>query len=387
MSDRLTRAGFSAIIGPLFTNSYRESEDDLVDIVPLLKRLSEAHGVSGYEHEVRRIVKDAFGRHSDMVRIDRLGNVIARKDGTGPQPRKTIMLATHMDEIGLIVSQMEDGFIRFQQVGGYDDRVLLGQEVVVHGRKDLPGIIGARPPHVLPKGEQDTPIPYDKLLIDVGQSPEDLQSLVRVGDLITMNRQLVELQGGLVSGKALDNRVSVVAAAICLEELSRRRHDWDVYAVATVQEEVGYQGAITSTYGLKPDVGIAIDVTWAKQPGTPNEYTFDLGKGPTIPCGPNFHPKLHQALVETAETLEMGYHIEPASRPGGTDAYAIQIAREGIPTALLGLPQRNMHTPAETVSVKDVERTGRLLAAFIARLDESFLDRLTWDLGLDDEEA
>jgi endoglucanase len=297
------------------------------------------------------------------------------------------MLATHMDEIGLIVSQLEKGFIRFQQVGGYDDRVLLGQEVVVHGRRSLPGIIGARPPHVLPRSEQDKPVPYDKLLIDVGHSAEDLPRLVRVGDLITMNRQFVELQGGLVSGKALDNRVSVAAAAVCLEQLSRLRHEWDVYAVATVQEEVGYQGAITSTYGLKPDLGIAVDVTWAKQPGTPDEYTFELGQGPTIPCGPNFHPKLHQALVETAEALEMGYHIEPASRPGGTDAYAIQITREGIPTALLGIPQRNMHTPVETVSVKDVERTGRLLAAFIARLDESFLDRLTWDLGVDDVEA
>ncbi len=358
-----------------------------MDIVPLLKRLSEARGVSGYEHEVRQVLEDVFGCYSDVVRTDRLGNVIARKDGTGPQPRQTIMLATHMDEIGLIVSQIEKGFIHFQQVGGYDDRVLLGQEVMVHGRQDLPGIIGARPPHVLPRSEQDKSIPYDKLLIDVGRTPEELPNLARVGDLITMNRQLVELQGGLVSGKAMDNRVSVAAAAVCLEELGRMRHDWDVYAVATVQEEVGYQGAITSTYGLKPDLGIAIDVTWAKQPGTANEYTFELGKGPTIPCGPNFHPKLQQALIETARALEMNYHIEPSTRPGGTDAYAIQITREGIPTALLGIPQRNMHTPVETVSVKDVERTGRLLAAFIARLDEGFLDSLTWDLGLDDEES
>lgn len=357
-----------------------------MDIVPLLKRLSEASGVSGYEHEVRQIVEEVFGRYADEVRDDRLGNVIALKNGTGPRPRQTIMLATHMDEIGLIVSQIEKSFIHFQQVGGYDDRVLLGQEVVVHGRQDLPGIIGARPPHVLPQDRRHKPIPYDKLLIDVGRTAEELPSLVRVGDLITMNRQLVELQGGLVSGKALDNRVSVAAAAVCLEELSRMRHEWDVYAVATVQEEVGYQGAITSTYELKPDVGIAVDVTFANQPSTPAEYTFEMGKGPTIPCGPNFHPKLQQALVETAEALEMSYHIEPNSRPGGTDAYAIQIAREGIPTALLGLPQRNMHTPVETVSVKDVERAGRLMAAFIARLDVSFLDSLAWDLGLDDED-
>jgi endoglucanase len=208
-----------------------------------------------------------------------------------------------------------------------------------------------------------------------------------VGDLITMNRQLIELKGGLVAGKALDNRVSVAAAAVCLEELGRMRHEWDVYAVATVQEEMGYKGAFTSTYELEPDVGIAIDVTWAQQPGIPDEFTFELGKGPTIPCGPNFHPKLNQALIETAQALELNHHTEPAERPGGTDAFALQIVRAGIPAALIGIPERNMHTPVETVSVKDVVRTGRLLAAFISRLDQDFLASLTWDLGLDDEES
>jgi len=127
-------------------------------------------------------------------------------------------------------------------------------------------------------------------------------------------------------------------------------------------------------------------VTWAKQPGTADEYTYELGKGPTIGCGPNFHPKLQAALVETAKALEMSYHVEPLTRPGGTDAAAMQICREGMPAALLSIPQRNMHTPVETVSTKDVERVGRLLAAFIARLDEEFLASLAWDLGLDEEE-
>ena len=356
-----------------------------VDTVPMLKRLSEANGVSGYEHEVRDIVLDLFGRHADEVRTDTLGNVIALQRGTGPEPRPAIMLATHMDEIGLIVSELEDGFLHFQQVGGYDDRILLGQEVTVHGRRKLPGIIGARPPHVLPRDERDKPISYDKLLIDVGLPPDTLPELVRVGDLVTMDRQLVELQGGLVAGKALDDRVSVAAAALCLEELTRLRHRWDVYAVATVQEEVGLKGAITSTYSLQPDVGIAIDVTWARQPATPDEYTYELGEGPTIGCGPNFHPKLQEALVKTAEALEIKYHLEPLTRPAGTDAAAMQISRQGIPAALLSIPERNMHTPVETVSVKDVERVGRLLAAFVGQLDDQFLASLVWDLDLDDE--
>ena len=356
-----------------------------MEIVPLLKRLSEADGVSGYEHEVRQIVQEEFGRLADEVRTDALGNVIALKRGSGPEPRPAIMIAAHMDEIGLIVSELEEGFIHFQQVGGYDDRVLLGQEVLVHGRRTLQGIIGARPPHVLSPKERAEPVPYDKLRIDVGLSPEELPKLVRVGDLVTMKCEMIELQGGLVAGKAFDDRVSVVAAAVCLKELSRMHHLWDVYAVATVQEEVGIKGAITSTFDLQPDLGIAVDVTWAKQPGTLDEYTYELGKGPTIGCGPNFHPKLQQALVETAEKLEMSYHLEPMTRPGGTDAWAIQISREGIPAELISIPQRNMHTPVETVSIKDIERSGRLLAAFIARLDGDFLDSLVWDLDLNDE--
>ena len=357
-----------------------------MDIVPLLKRLSEASGVSGYEHQVRDIVREEFGQYADEIRVDALGNVIALKRGTDSEPRPALMLATHMDEIGLIVSELEEGFIHFQQVGGYDDRVLLGQEVVVHGRRDLPGIIGARPPHLLPRDERDKPIPYDKLLIDVGLAPEEVARLVRVGDLITMNRELIELKGDLVAGKALDDRASVAAAAVCLEELAGVQHRWDVYAVATVQEEVGLKGAVTSAFGLQPDVGIAIDVTWAKQPGTLDEYTYELGKGPTIGCGPNFHPKLQEALVEAAKALEMSYHLEPATRPAGTDAAAMQISRQGIPVALISIPQRNMHTPVETISVKDVKRVGRLLAAFISRLDGDFLDSLNWRLDLDEEE-
>ena len=356
-----------------------------MDIVPLVKRLSEANGVSGYEHEVRQIVEEEFGRLADEVRTDALGSVIALKRGDGPEPRPSILIATHMDEIGLIVSELEEGFLHFQQVGGYDDRVLLGQEVLVHGRRTLPGVIGARPPHVLSQEERGKPVPYDKLRIDVGLGPDGLPKQVRVGDLVTMKRELIELEGGLLAGKAFDDRVSVAAAMVCLEELGRMRHRWDVYAVATVQEETGLKGAITSTFHLQPDLGIAMDVTFGKQPGTADEYTYEVGKGPTIGCGPNFHPKLQQALMAAAEKLEMSVHLDPLTRPAGTDAAAIQVSREGIPVELISIPVRNMHTPVETVSAKDVERAGRLLASFIASLDGDFLDSLVWDLGLDDE--
>jgi tetrahedral aminopeptidase len=354
-----------------------------VDIVGLLKRLSEAHGVSGYEHGIRQVVLESFGHLADQTHVDTLGNVVALKQGAGPEPRLAVMLAAHMDEIGLIVRELEDGFIHFWQIGGYDDRVLPGQEVVVHGRRQLTGVIGAPPPHVLPRADRNKPFPADKLLVDVGLPPEEVSRLVRVGDLITMKCDLLELHGGLVAGKAFDNRASVAAVAVCLEELSRLHHSWDVYAVATVQEEVTYGGAITATFGIKPQIGIALDVTFARQPGVPEDATFELGKGPTINYGPNFHPKLSDSLVEAAKSLELPWQMEASPRPGGTDAYAIQISREGIPAGLVSIPLRNMHTPVETGSVKDIERAGRLVATFISRLDENSLANLAWDLGLD----
>jgi putative aminopeptidase FrvX len=152
-----------------------------------------------------------------------------------------------------------------------------------------------------------------------------------------------------------------------------------------VQEEVGLKGAIATAYGLKPDLGIAIDVTWARQPGAIEEYTFEVGHGPTIGCGPNFHPKLQEALVQAAESLEIPYHLEPAAGAAGADSDAILVSREGVPAGLVSIPIRNMHTPVETASVKDVERAGRLLAAFISRLDGAFLPRLEWDLGLSED--
>jgi endoglucanase len=255
---------------------------------------------------------------------------------------------------------------------------------VVHGRRELVGVIGARPPHVLPLAERDKPIPGSQLLIDVGLPTDELTSAVRVGDLVTMKRDLVELKGGLVAGKALDNRASVVAAVVCLEQLAHLAHDWDVLVAATVQEEIGLKGAVTSAFALDPTLAIAVDVTWARQPGVPDEYTYELGKGPTIGCGPNFHPKVVQALVEAAKALEMSHHIEPAARPPGTDARAIQVSQAGIPCGLISIPLRSMHTPVETVSVKDIERAGRLLATFISRLDERFLASLPFDLGLEE---
>jgi endoglucanase len=355
-----------------------------MDTPALLKCLSEAVGLSGYERPVRALIKEEYGQYADEVCTDKMGNLIALKRSTSPAgdeaPRR-IMLAAHMDEIGLMVTGIEDGFARIAPVGGVDERLLLAQPVTIHGTQNgthrLPGVIASVPPRLLPNHKHDEIIPTEKLFVDVGLPPDQVEARVRVGDLVSFRQEALELKRGLLTGKALDNRASVAAVAVCLELLSGMHHNWDVYAVATVQEEVGLKGALTGAFGVNPDIAIAIDVTWANQPGTPEDQTFPMGKGPTIGIGPNFHPALLKALKDTAGDHEIPFQIEPAPGSSGTDAWAIQISREGVPTALLSIPERYMHSPIEVIAIKDVERTGRLLAHFIAGLAPDFLTSLT----------
>ncbi len=257
---------------------------------------------------------------------------------------------------------------------------LLSQPVLVHGRQALPGVIGARPPHVLPPDQQRKVRPMDELFIDLGRPPAEVADLVRVGDVVTMARATTPLAGSRWSGKAMDNRASLVAIAVALAELATLRHAWDVLAVATVQEEIGLKGAATAAFGLQPTVAIAIDVGFAKQPGA-GELPYELDKGPLVAYGPNIHPRVFEALTATADALEMGYQTQPMPGPTGTDAGAIQVAGAGVPCGLVGIPLRYMHSTVETLSLRDVTRVGRLLAHFVARLDEAFVAELVEDAG------
>jgi len=349
-----------------------------VQIKEFLKKLSEASGVSGYEASVRELVREEFSQYADEIRVDTMGSLIALKRGEAKDdlPRRSIMLAGHMDEIGLLVTKLEKGFLRFTTVGGFDLRVLLAQEVVVHGRRDLPGIIGTRPPHVLTREDREQVVPLDKLFIDVGLPEDELSQWVRVGDVITIRRQFTELAGDLVSGKAFDDRAAVACIAHCLQHLSTLKHAWDVYAVATVQEEVGLKGAFTSTFGIAPDIGIAIDVGHGNMLGVSEMDTLKIGGGPAIGFGPNIQPLMYSRLVETAKSYEIAYQTDPIPGRSGTDAWAMQVTREGIPTALISIPLRYMHTSVETLSLKDLERIGRLLALFIANLEDAFAEEL-----------
>ena len=293
-----------------------------------------------------------------------------------------------MDEIGMLVRAIDGAFVRVVSLGGVDSRVMMAQPVIVHGTEPLAGIVASKPPHMLGKAEREKYPGMDDLVIDLGLPADEVAAKVRIGDPVTVDVPVLELLGGRLAGKALDDRACVAAVSWCLHELKTRQHTWDVLAVATVQEEVGSRGAKVAAHHLRPDVAIALDVTFGKQPGVnDSDGGHGLGGGPALSLGPNFHPKLFERLQAAAQALEMTIGIDPIPGRSGTDAWPIQVAQSGIPTALINVPLRNMHSPVEIVDLEDVKRAGRLLAEFIAGLEEDFLTTIAWDDPLAAEAA
>lgn len=348
-----------------------------MNIFKLLKTLTETAGPSGYEQDIAAVITELWEPYVDSITTDRVGNLVAVKHGQGKEPRRRLLLAAHMDEIGLMVKQVvshnDNGFLRLTNVGGVDIRHLYGQLVTVHGRRELSGIIGSLPASMLPPDKKDKPFGWEELCVDVGLPAGEVEKLVSIGDFISFRQPLRKLQGKRVTGKALDNRASVAAVTVCLDYLNGRSHDWDIIAVASAQEETGLLGAFTSAYSQRPDAAVAIDVTFGKGPGATDAGTFELGDGPALDLGPNVHPGMLEGLQDAAKTLELKVHTATHSRASGTDAFGLQVAREGIPTGLVGIPLRYMHTMVESIDTADVERSGRLMGEFAARLDDKFL--------------
>jgi len=247
--------------------------------------------------------------------------------------------------------------------------------VLVHGERALPGVVATMPPHMLTAAERKRYNPIDALVVDVGLPAEEVERLVRVGDLVTVEGPMIDLKGRLAAAKAMDDRCCVAVITVCLELLRNMNHSWDVMAVATVQEEVGLRGATTAANHIEPDCAIALDVGFAEQPGV--STAIKLGGGPTMGIGANFHPKMVKRLQDIAAYYDIKWQADIIPARAGYDSWAIQVSRGGVPTALLGIPLRNMHSPVETLDLKDIERTGRLLAHFISALDERFVDYLS----------
>ncbi len=352
------------------------------DVLPFLKSLISVSGLSGYEAPVARIIEERWKLLVDEISISRLGSLHGLKNGIGSLPRSSVLIATHMDTIGMMVSSMVDGFLCITEIGHIDPRVLPGTPVIVHASRSgesLPGVVVLPPANLLPDGEDKGTVAIKYLLVDTGFTAREISKKVQVGDLVSFNTEAVELSGETVSGHSLDNRASIAALTLCLEELQSRSHVWDVWAVATVQEEITYAGAQTSAFQLRPSIAIAVDVTYGKGPDTSGWNTFAIGKGPTLGVGQNIHPFLNKRFKDVAQKAGIPCTIEPMPVYSLTDADAMQVTSEGVPTMVVSIPLRNMHTPVEIVSLKDIQQVGRLLAEFVISLEEDFIEHVVWD--------
>lgn len=333
----------------------------------LIRKLSDMRGVSGFEYRITDGIKELLEPYCDEAYTDNLGSLIAIKRCEKKDAKK-VMIEAHCDEIGLMVKDIDErGFITVACVGGVDPRILPSSEVVVHGKRDLKGIVGAKPPHLQAKGEDEKSSKLVDMAVDTGLPKEEVKSLVRIGDSITLDQSSGELLSGQFSGKSLDDRASIAAVIDVMKKLENP--DVDVYAVIAVQEEVGGFGAMTAAYEIEPDLAIAIDVCHGITPDN-SDSAFELGKGVVVTCGPNIHPKIFSRLMDTAKEHKIKTQIEVEGGSTGTDAWAIQVVKSGIPTGLLSIPLKYMHTSVETLAISDVTAVSELLTEFIQNLGE-----------------
>ncbi|MEM2320241.1 MAG: M42 family metallopeptidase, partial [Candidatus Bathyarchaeia archaeon] len=335
-----------------------------------------ACGVAGREEEVKSLVKDLLRPYVDEIKEDKLGNVIGVKWG-GENALK-VMLAAHMDEIGLLVKTIsKEGFIQFAKMGGIDDRILLAQKVIVHTEKGaLHGIVGSKPPHIQKEEERKKVMAYDELFIDIGaESQEEAKKMgVKVGDPISFDIKFTRAGKDAVIGKAFDDRVGCAVMIETMKQLENVK--CTVYAVGTVQEELGLRGAATAAFGIYPDVGIALDVTVAGDvPGVKEiEAPVKMRKGPSITVadyGLVTHPKVLRLLVDVAEENNIPYQLE-AGLQGSTDAARISLTKEGVPSGVISIPTRYIHSPASLVSIKDLNDAVKLTVEAIKRIPKYF---------------
>ncbi len=336
-----------------------------------LKEICEIAGAPGHEQRIRALVIDKVSGLADEVKTDALGNVMAIVRGKGD---KKVMVAAHMDEISFMVTHIDDnGFIKFHTLGGFDPKTLTAQRVIIHGKEDVMGVMGTKPIHVLTPEERTKAPKTTDFFIDTGLSGEKVKELISVGDTITRERSL-EIMGDCVNAKSIDNRVSVYILIETLKLLKGKELPYDVYAVFTVQEEVGLRGAMTAASGIDPDFGIALDVTLAYDlPGAqPYEMVSRLGKGTAIKVmdGATICDyRMVKFMKSIAEEEDIAYQMEvlPA---GGTDTAGIQrYAKGGSIAGAISIPTRYLHQVIEMAHMDDIDNTVELLTACLENID------------------
>jgi putative aminopeptidase FrvX len=349
----------------------------------LLKELTEAPGVSGYESPIRSIVRNHLKNYGDLSQ-DKIGSVICRKEGSSSTPR--VMLAGHMDEIGFMVKQITpEGFIKFLPLGGWFDQVLLGQRVTIQSSKgEVVGVIGAKPPHLLPADERDKVVKRKDMYIDIGASSQsEVEAAgIHLGDSIVPRSDFVTLSNGKTYlSKAFDDRVGVAMVISVFKELQQKKHPNAVYGVATVMEEVGLRGATTSVRAVDPDVAFVLESDIAGDvPGIkPEESSVKLGQGPTMLLYdtrmiPNH--RLKEFVLETAKQIEVSIQLS-SIEGGATDGAEIHLHGIGVPTVVIGVAARHIHSHSSIVHRQDYDSAIKLLTALIERLDSTAVAKLT----------
>lgn len=343
-----------------------------------LKKLSGSVGISGFEQTLAQMLAKEIAPYVDEVKIDALGSVIAHKKAAKPNAKK-IMLDAHMDEIGLMVTDIDEkGFLKFTTVGGVDERILPSAVVWVHGKKKLQGVIGVKPPHIQSADEGKNSYAAKDMAIDIGFSAEQARKLVQPGDFVSFSKKAHMLKNDFMCGKCMDNRAGVAAVLEAAKALSKEALDAEVYYVFSVQEEHNLGGAKTAAYGIGADIALVLDVTHAKTHD--NKDGFDAGAGLSYSIGPNVSPVLEKWIVKCAKKLNQPIFPEVDGGSTGTNAWSVQIAGNGVATAVISIPLKYMHTPTEVLSLADVARAGALAAAFVKKAAKSAWEAQVIDL-------
>lgn len=338
----------------------------------LLKELCEAHGAPGFEDAIRAIYRREIEPLVDRIETDGIGNMIAIREGRGASPKK-VMLAGHMDEIGFVVKHVDDkGFLKLSPLGGFDPKTLIAKRVMVMTSHEGPrlGMIGCKPIHIMTPEDRKKMPTVPELFVDIGLDGDAAKKAVEIGDPVTLHQECVQV-GDRISGKSLDNRVSIYTLIETMKRVDNP--NVEIYAVATTQEEIGLRGAMTAAHRIEPDLGVAIDVTLACDiPGAkPEERISSLGGGVAIKVHDSSsisHPKLVRAMRDIAREKEIPFQMEILTA-GGTDAGGIQRGGSAVPAITLSVPCRYVHTVVETVSERDLEATVALLAEFLNRAE------------------
>jgi endoglucanase len=336
------------------------------------KRVLETPSPSGYESKLQTLVREYIGPHADRVTTDVHGNLIAVKNAAAPL---RLMLAGHCDQIGLIVQHIdEQGFIYPQAIGGWDPQVLIGQRMVVWSDAGpVPGVIARKPIHLLEEDERKQAPKLHDLWIDIGATTRaEADRLVRIGDPVTLELTYREVQNGRAVSPAMDDKCGMWVVMEALRRADKRKLRCALYAVSTVQEEVGLRGSRTSAFGIDPHAGIAVDVTHATDCPTiekKREGDVALGRGPVVFRGPNMNPKVVHGLLRVAEQHEIKFQLGASGRATPTDANSIQVNRAGVATALVSIPNRYMHSPVEMIALDDIDRAADLLARYAESID------------------